>query len=313
VARRYVAEYRPNYPILLDRSGRIADDYGISGTPTLVGINAGGVVRCLESRIPVEADEFIRRMTAGTADPEPAPGQPLSITRESLLDLIRSGGLLTLVDLQPPKDFHRTHIRGAINIPLDQIDSLYGRLKRGIPVVLYGSGSASAVSRQGAEQLQKRGFRDVRDYAGGIREWTDAGLPVETGAPVCFIARDELLAMWRLKPDLVLIDTRASSSYAKMHIARAINIPLEDLERWAASYDRNALIVVYCTDYICRTSTVAALKLIALGFKSVHDFKGGLQEWKESNLPLEGEEVLPAGETSSWTADDDSDIPGCCP
>ena len=51
--------------------------------------------------------------------------------------------------------------------------------------------------------------------------------------------------------------------------------------------DRDARIVVYCSDGPCPNSRIAAARLTALGYTDVRDYHEGKAEWREAGLPLE--------------------------
>ncbi|MBF0384727.1 MAG: rhodanese-like domain-containing protein, partial [Candidatus Omnitrophica bacterium] len=46
-------------------------------------------------------------------------------------------------------------------------------------------------------------------------------------------------------------------------------------------------IITYCASSHCPASTMAADKLQKMGYKNVVDFKGGLEDYKKVNFPLE--------------------------
>jgi rhodanese-related sulfurtransferase len=81
-----------------------------------------------------------------------------------------------LVDVREPHEWREGHIPGAIHIPLG---SLSGRLDELDPsreiVVVCRSGHRSMT---GAQLLQRAGFSQVRNMAGGMISWTRQQLPV---------------------------------------------------------------------------------------------------------------------------------------
>ncbi len=102
------------------------------------------------------------------------------------------------------------------------------------------------------------------------------------------ISRDQLMAFKNTDTPFKLVDVRVAEGYAKEHIAGAISIPLAEIEKEAFNrLKKSDTIVVYCGSYACTASTMAAEKLLALGYGQVLDFKGGLIEYKEAGLPLE--------------------------
>ncbi|MGE5197382.1 MAG: rhodanese-like domain-containing protein [Deltaproteobacteria bacterium] len=103
------------------------------------------------------------------------------------------------------------------------------------------------------------------------------------------ISRDELKDTMSRDEEFMLVDVLSKESYSNEHIKGAISIPLEELERKAPKLlKKSEKIVVYCASFTCQASTIAAEKLEAMGYKNVLDYKGGLRDYKEADLPLEG-------------------------
>jgi rhodanese-related sulfurtransferase len=105
------------------------------------------------------------------------------ISRESLWEALQSGRNVILVDALAPMAFAASHLPGAINMPLSSVD---GTAERRIPdrdseIVVYCSGPDCESSVEVAERLVELGYRNVRHYAGGKKDWREAGLPLEGG------------------------------------------------------------------------------------------------------------------------------------
>lgn len=106
---------------------------------------------------------------------------------------------------------------------------------------------------------------------------------------VKIISRDELMKMSPTSQKFKLVDVLEREHYEKEHLKGAISLPLNEIEKKANNLlKQDDLIVVYCASFQCQASTKAAEKLLSLGFKNVLDYKGGLKDYKEANLPLEG-------------------------
>jgi len=102
------------------------------------------------------------------------------------------------------------------------------------------------------------------------------------------ITRDELMRIFSSGEKFKLVDALSKESFAQEHIKGAISLPLEDIEKKAKKIlNKNDKIIVYCASFECQASTKAAEKLLSLGYKDVLDYKGGLKDYKEANLPLE--------------------------
>lgn len=80
--------------------------------------------------------------------------------------LVKSGA--TLVDVRSPEEYASGHIDGALNIPVQQIDSRAGEIPTGKPVVLYCRSGAR--SGQAASILRGKGRTDVHNL-GGMSNW----------------------------------------------------------------------------------------------------------------------------------------------
>ncbi|MEZ5659028.1 MAG: rhodanese-like domain-containing protein [Burkholderiaceae bacterium] len=80
-----------------------------------------------------------------------------------------------VVDLRAAAEFAAGHLRGARNIPTDQLQRRSTELPQQRPVLLY---CRSGVNSLRAVQALKRGGRDeVFTLTGGIQAWQQAGLP----------------------------------------------------------------------------------------------------------------------------------------
>jgi rhodanese-related sulfurtransferase len=114
------------------------------------------------------------------------------------------------------------------------------------------------------------------------------------------ITRDELMRMVSSGEKFKLVDVLDREHFAKEHIKGAISIPVNEIEKKAPKLlKKSEKIVVYCASFDCQASTNAAEKLLSMGYKNVLDYKGGLKDYKETNLPLEGNLHEEAGKTCS--------------
>jgi len=88
----------------------------------------------------------------------------------------------------------------------------------------------------------------------------------------------------------VLVDALAPMVYAHSHLPGAINLPLRAIDPETISRrlpDRNAEIVVYCTNPACDDSVQTAARLQELGYTNIRHYAGGKDEWRERGLSLE--------------------------
>ena len=110
------------------------------------------------------------------------------------------------------------------------------------------------------------------------------------------ITRDELMRMINSGEKFKLVDVLPKESYNNEHIKGAISLPLAEIGRKAAKLLRkDEKIVTYCGSFECQASTLAAEKLVVLGYNNVLDYKGGLKDYKEGNLPMEAGNIVKGG------------------
>lgn len=95
------------------------------------------------------------------------------------------------------------------------------------------------------------------------------------------------------KRTLYVINVLDKESYDDCNIAGSISVPFKDVESFAKNVDRNAEMVLYCANYMCTASGVAAQKLKEMGFEKVSAYEGGTAEWYQlgkanSEYPIKG-------------------------
>lgn len=103
------------------------------------------------------------------------------------------------------------------------------------------------------------------------------------------VTAEELVELVLSRPDLVIIDARMNSEYAKGRIEGAINMlntsmRREDLEK--AVPDLTTPVIIYCNGERCLRSSDAVKKVMEWGYRNVFWFRGGWREWTEKGLPV---------------------------
>jgi rhodanese-related sulfurtransferase len=93
-------------------------------------------------------------------------------------------------------------------------------------------------------------------------------------------------ALRRVKKGELLIDVRRPSELSAMRVAKAVNVPLADLHKYAASLDAAAPVMLVCRSG--SRSRRAAKALAKAGFTDVSNVRGGLMAWMRAGLPLKG-------------------------
>lgn len=88
-----------------------------------------------------------------------------------------------LLDVRTMEEYEEAHIGNATLIPHDELEDRLDEMPtdRNAPVFVYcRTGNRSA---QAADVLVEAGYTNIIHLDGGIRDWIEAGYPVEAGAP----------------------------------------------------------------------------------------------------------------------------------
>jgi glyoxylase-like metal-dependent hydrolase (beta-lactamase superfamily II)/rhodanese-related sulfurtransferase len=84
-----------------------------------------------------------------------------------------------LVDIRSAGERAQKRIEGSVHIPLNHLVDRLSEIPRGRAVLLHCAGGYR--SSIAASLLQREGFNDVSELAGGIAAWETAGLPTRAG------------------------------------------------------------------------------------------------------------------------------------
>jgi rhodanese-related sulfurtransferase len=139
-------------------------------------VSGGGVIRLLAALQEV-AQNNVAEVTqlVNTYLTSKDSLEPVSV--DDLAERMRSG-LVTIVDVRPPEEYAAGHVRGAIHVPLVDIEKNLDVLPRDREIVAYCRGPFCVLSFEAVAQLRKHGF-SARRLETGYPEWKVAGLPVE--------------------------------------------------------------------------------------------------------------------------------------
>jgi rhodanese-related sulfurtransferase len=100
-----------------------------------------------------------------------------TITREELRQKLDLGEPFKLIMALNGWAFEAKHIPGSLHF--DTPEGLFAAVRPDDEVVVYCSNVDCLSSVALYRDLVRRGYRNVRRYAGGLLDWEDAGLPIE--------------------------------------------------------------------------------------------------------------------------------------
>ena len=105
------------------------------------------------------------------------PVEPLD--RKALLKRARKGEV-TIIDVRPYEEYKSAHIRGAISVPIEQLENRLAELPSEQEIVAYCRGPYCVWSGQAVALLRDNNFNatHLRD---GVLDWRAHGLPISSG------------------------------------------------------------------------------------------------------------------------------------
>ncbi len=109
--------------------------------------------------------------------------------------------------------------------------------------------------------------------------------------PVHTIGRDELKAKLDRGDDVKLIMALNRWAFDAKHIPGSVHYDTPDA--LYASVRPDDEVVVYCSQVDCLSSVAMYRDLVRRGYRNVRRYSGGLLDWEEAGLPLEGAYVAP--------------------
>jgi glyoxylase-like metal-dependent hydrolase (beta-lactamase superfamily II) len=250
---------------------------------------------------PMSRDAFVRIMTADLpevpayfpvdvainregAPPVADRPQPAGLSPESFANAAGQGA--TVLDLRGNAAFGTGHVPGSLNVALaGQFAAWAGALvppER--PILLVGEDAASA--DEAATRLARVGLdRVVGHLDGGVSAWHAAGRPLETTPQITV---DELQSQVREIPALQVVDVRRPVEFQAGHVPRAINRPLDRLQRDLSGLDPSRPTAVICAGGY--RSAAAASLLQRLGFTDLRNVVGGTSAWTQAGYPVDAVE-----------------------
>jgi rhodanese-related sulfurtransferase len=95
---------------------------------------------------------------------------------EAVQCMNREKGLV--VDVCSAEEFAASHINGAVNVPLDQLEAKLSAVAKNKSTPLILVCAAGARSKRAQAMAQKLGYEKVHSLQGGLTAWKEANLPL---------------------------------------------------------------------------------------------------------------------------------------
>jgi len=95
----------------------------------------------------------------------------------------------------------------------------------------------------------------------------------------------EEAALFLTSGDALLVDSRPRAAYRAGCIPGAVSLPAggvqEEIPEFIKKYRLDTILIIYCDDSKCGSSTRAAKVLMSYGYEHVLDMPGGYAEWRQ--------------------------------
>lgn len=188
-----------------------------------------------------------------------------------------------VLDIRLQEAFTAGHIPDAVSIALNggQFQNRVGSvLSPEQALILVAASDEEA--RRGVLALSVIGYTTIAGYlAGGMPRWQQEGY---VDVPLLQIAPQELAALLISEAPPLVVDVREPNEWAEGHLEGALHIPLSRLAAHIHRLDPHGQIVTMCQ--AGARSTIGASLLRANGFSNVLNATGGINAWRQANLPI---------------------------
>lgn len=84
-----------------------------------------------------------------------------------------------VIDVCEPDEFARSHVIGAKNLPLGQLEDKLGQVVKNKSTQVIMVCQVGARSARAAAAARKLGYDNVQSLSGGLRAWVAASMPTE--------------------------------------------------------------------------------------------------------------------------------------
>ncbi|HSE16541.1 MAG TPA: MBL fold metallo-hydrolase [Pyrinomonadaceae bacterium] len=248
---------------------------------------------------PMSKEEFVTMMTADLPEapvyfPKDAeinrsgarglselqPPQPL--TPQQVAELKDQGHIL--LDVRSAADFGAAHVPGSINIGLGGQFAMWAGSLIPLQAAIVVVADTGAQVDEAVVRLARVGIENVKGYLeGGVQNWRDAGLQIDTIEQVSVAQLNERLP----NTEMQIVDVRRPAEYAGGHVPRALNAPLANLDKSLGplNLQKDKLTAIICAGGY-RSSAAASL-LQQQGFSNLLNVTGGTGAWVNAGYPVD--------------------------
>lgn len=231
-------------------------------------------------------------MAALAVGAEKKPEPFVAVTSEEVKGMLdRKEPGVVVIDARTPQEFQEVHIKGAVNIPLPELEKSPALLTfpKEAKLVFYCNGFKCGKSPKAARLAATLGYRNLYVLSEGMPAWEEKGFAIYAGPDyekkieTSRIPPGELQALLSSAPGSVtLVDVRDPKEFAEGHVPGAINIPAATFAASSANLEKEKRVIVYCNSG--GRSYNAYRKLQKMAFKNIS--QAIFADWEDAGLPV---------------------------
>ena len=212
-------------------------------------------------------------------------GGPVSVSTAFIKKLMDEKASYTLIDARPKRVADKGMIPTAINISDTDFDKNVDKLPadKAAMLIYYCGGLECVLSDKSADKARKLGYTNVLTYPPGYPEWekvhgagpaaagsaaagatASAGSSLMPGKEKGVVTMASFEKVWKENPSsIMLVDVRDPKEFAAGAIKGAVNIPVNEMEKKAATLPKNKPVVFICSTGARSGESYDMVKLLA--------------------------------------------------
>lgn len=103
------------------------------------------------------------------------------------------------------------------------------------------------------------------------------------------ITREQIKQKIDMQEPMTIIEALPPMYYEANHLPGALNIPHDEIRDKAGDMlpDKDAFIVVYCSNTACQNSSIATNTLQQMGYTNTYEYVEGKQHWLDARYPVD--------------------------
>ncbi len=215
------------------------------------------------------------------------------ISSDDLAKKIQNKDELILLDIRSEAEYTTEHIFNSKNISIGNINEALAIFNKDSTFIIIDSGSSLDTINLVTKIMSDAGFKNIYILDGGFSAWkTNYNQTISVGdvnsftdqSKITYIQTDALKELMKTETNLAIIDVRKSAEFNAGHIAGAINIFLNDIEKRKKDIPLGKKLILCDNNGL--QAFQAGVRLFDMGFFNALTLADGLDNWKNKNYEL---------------------------